>query len=129
MAAIPRRSPLRQARVRRLKLPQYLRLDGGRYLIAAALLLALMSLLALGQTGRLATKGYEIGQLQARRTELLREMSATRLRLSEAQSLTRVEQRVKELNLRPAEAEQLRFITIPAESDQTKAADERQSSP
>ena len=45
--------PLEQARERRLELMRYLRLDGGRYLIAAALLLSLMSLLSLGQTGRL----------------------------------------------------------------------------
>ena len=47
--------PLQQAKARRSQLARYLRLDGGRYLIGAALILSLMSLISLGQTGRLAT--------------------------------------------------------------------------
>jgi cell division protein FtsL len=123
MAAIPQSHlPLRQAKASRRRLPYYLRLDGGRYLIAAAVVLSLMSLLLLGQTGRLATKGYEIGQLQAHRTELLREINAARLRLSELGALTRIEQRAKEAGLRPATDEQTRYITVAprqAESQRT----------
>lgn len=114
MAAIPRRppSPLRQARANRLELGQYLRLDGGRYLIAAALLLSLMSLITLGQTGQLATKGYAIGQMQKQRIELLREQSQMNLRISEAQSLARLQQQATKLNLRPVMPDQMRYITI-----------------
>jgi hypothetical protein len=50
--------PLQQAKVRRLELGRYLHLDGGRHLIAAALLLSLLSLISLGQTGRLAAQGH-----------------------------------------------------------------------
>lgn len=132
MAAIRERFPLRQARVNRIKLPHYLQLDGGRYLIAAALLLSLMSLITLGQTGRLATKGYEIGRLQRQKTALIREISAAQLRLSEAQSLTQIEQRIKALNLRPATADQVHYMTVdpaaqpPAIDDRQPATDERQ---
>ncbi|HEX5688693.1 MAG TPA: hypothetical protein VFX76_01765 [Roseiflexaceae bacterium] len=104
--------PLEQARARRIELPHYLRLDGGRYLIAAALLLSLMSLLSLGQTGRLATKGYQLAQLQGEQKQLMRERSAILLRLSEAESLTSIEKRVRALNLRPMAPEQARYITI-----------------
>src|SRR5919205_1106781 len=93
--------PLQQAKARRTRLPRYLQLDGGRYLIAAALLLSLMSLVSLGQTGRLAAKGYEIAQLQTHRAELMRERSALQLRLSEAQSLLGIERRASDLQLRP----------------------------
>src|SRR5437667_8160785 len=93
--------PLEQARARRVELSRYLRLDGGRYLIAAALLLSLMSLISLGQTGQLAAKGYRIAQLQARQTELLRERGALQLRLSEAESLTAIEKRARDLHMRP----------------------------
>jgi hypothetical protein len=51
--------PLQQARVRRSQLTRYLKLDGGRYLIAAALILAKLSQISLAQTGRLATQSYE----------------------------------------------------------------------
>ena len=104
--------PLQQAKARRSRLPRYLQLDGGRYLIAAALLLSLMSLISLGQTGRLATKGYEIAQLQTHKNELLRERSALRLRLSEAQALPAIERRAREQHLRPMTPEQARYITI-----------------
>ena len=108
--------PLQQAKARRSQLPRYLQLDGGRYLIAAALLLSLMSLVSLGQTGRLAAKGYELAQLQEQKTELLRERSALNLRLSEAQSLAEVERRAKELHMRPMTPDQARYITIAPQS-------------
>jgi hypothetical protein len=104
--------PLQQAKARRGQLQRYLQLDGGRYLIAAAIIFALMSLISLGQTGRLATQGYEVAQLQHTRTELLRERSALQLRLSEAQSLQQIQQRANSLNLRPMTPDQARYITV-----------------
>jgi hypothetical protein len=104
--------PLQQAKARRSQLPRYLRLDGGRYLIAAAVALSLLSLITLGQTGRLASKGYEIAQLQKDQTNLLRERSALQLELSEAQSLARIEQRARDLHLRPMTPDQARYVTI-----------------
>jgi hypothetical protein len=106
--------PLRQAKVRRIELGRYLKLDGGRYLIAAALLLSLMSLVSLGQTGRLATQGFHISQLEDKREVLLRERSRLEHRLSKAQSLTQIEQRAAEQGLRPMAPEQARYITLGA---------------
>jgi hypothetical protein len=119
--------PLEQARVRRVELPRYLRLDGGRYLIAAALLLSLMSLISLGQTGRLATKGYQLVQLQTRQLELQRERSALLLRLSEAESLTAIEKRAKALGLRPMAPEQTRYITIGSQGENQEPGTENQN--
>lgn len=109
--------PLQQAKERRGQLQRYLKLDGGRYLIGAALILSLMSLISLGQTGRLATLGYELAQLQQERTTLLRERSSLQLRLSEAQSLEKIQQRAKSLNMRPLTPDQVRYVTVdPAQS-------------
>ena len=104
--------PLQQAKVRRSQLSSYLKLDGGRYLIAAALILAMLSLISLGQTGRLATQGYEIADLQLQQTNLVREHSALQLRLSEVQSLQKIEGRAAALKLQPMTADQARYITI-----------------
>ena len=115
--------PLQQAKVRRSQLPRYLRLDGGRYLIAAALILAMLSLISLGQTGRLATQGYQLAELQAERTQLLRERSALQLRLSEGQSFLKIEGRAAALKLQPISPEQVRYITIsPANAESTPVA-------
>ena len=106
--------PLQQAKARRSQLGSYLKLDGGRYLIAAALILAMLSLISLGQTGRLATQGYELAELQTTHTQLLRDHSALQLRLSEAQSFLKIESRAEALKLKPMTPDQTRYITIPA---------------
>ncbi len=104
--------PIEQAKARRGQLTRYLELDGGRTLIVAAVIFALLSLISLGQTGRLATQGYELANLQRTRTELLREHGALQLQLSEAQSLPAIEGRAKALNMQPMQPEQLRYITV-----------------
>ena len=118
--------PLEQARMRRVELPRYLHLDGGRYLIAAALLLSLMSLISLGQTGRLATKGYQLAQLQTRQVELQRERSALLLQLSEAESLMAIEKRAKALSLRPMSPDQARYITLAPAGENQEPTTENQ---
>jgi hypothetical protein len=114
--------PLQQAKARRSQLGRYLQLDGGRYLIAAAVILSLMSLISLGQIGRVATQGYEVANLQSVQKELLRERSALQLRLSEAQSLQQIQQRAKNLNLHPMTPDQAKYITIapPAQDTETR---------
>ena len=107
--------PLQEAKVRRLELGRYLRLDGGRYLIAAALILSLMSIVSLGQTGRLASQGHELSTLQDQRVALQRERNDLLLRLSRAQSLEEIEKRANEIKLRPITSEQIRYITLAPE--------------
>lgn len=113
---------IREAKERRLELARYLNLDGGKRLIAAALLLALMSALTLGQTGRLATQGYAIARLQHQQVELLRERGALQLRLARAQSLADIERRAGDLKLRPMQNDQARYIAIDFTDEQTASA-------
>jgi len=112
---IQRPFPLRQARERRNELSRYLNLDAGRSLIIAVVMLCLMSLIALGQTGVVATKGYAIVELEARRTELLRERSQLQLRYANAQDLKHIHSRAAEIGLRPTSREQIRYIVLPEE--------------
>lgn len=109
-------SPIRQARVRRRELPRYLRLDVSRSLLIAVVMLCLMSLIALGQTGVVATKGYAIVELEARRTELLRRRSQLQLEYAAAQDLKRIYARAAEIGLRPTNNNQIRYIVLPAET-------------
>lgn len=104
--------PLQQAKERRIELGRYLRLDGGRYLIAAALILSLISLISLNQTGRLAAVGYEITTLRDQKTLLLRDQNRLLLRLSQAQSLDAIEQRAADLKLRELTPEQQRYVIV-----------------
>ena len=112
--------PLRQARAQRLQMPRYLKLDGGRYLIAAVLVLSFMSMLTLGQTGQLASKGYTISQLQNQQTLLLRQRSSLQMSLSEHQSLDSVKQRAQEMGMRPVAPEQIRYVTIEPDGTNTR---------
>ncbi len=120
--------PLQQARVRRSQLARYLSLDGGRYLIAAAVILSLMSLISLGQTGRLATQGYELAQMQAERTQLLRQRSALQLQLSEAASLLKIDQHASTLGLRPMTPDQAHYVTVVSPDSREQATGDRQQS-
>ncbi len=106
--------PLRQAKLRRLHLAHYLQFDSRRYLISIIILLSLMSLLTLGQTGIVATRGYAVAQLNSERLALQRHYDQLELRYAEASSLERIRTRAKQLGLRPATRDQMRYITINA---------------
>lgn len=110
---LPRLSPIRQAKTRRLDLPRYLRLDTSRYLFGVFLVLCLVGLITLAQVGVVATKGYAIANFERQRIQLLRERAQLQYRQAEAQSLTRVRLRAGELGLRTATPEQLHFVVIP----------------
>lgn len=109
----PRIFPLQQAKARRSTAKRYLSLDGSRYLLGAIVLLCLVSLIALGQTGVVATKGYAISNLEQERVQLLRERTQLQLRLAAAQSLERVEQRATALGMRPMTDSQAVYIVVP----------------
>jgi hypothetical protein len=115
--------PLQQARERRVEVGRYLRLDGGRSLIAAVLVLVLMSLISLGQTGRLASIGYQVSQLQRERTVLLREQSRLHLQLSRAQALNQIRTRADAQGLRPLTPDQVRYTTITPILEEPQAAE------
>jgi hypothetical protein len=104
--------PLREARERRREISYYFKLDGSRYLLGAIVILCLMSMIALGQTGVVATKGYAIVELEQRQTELTRQHSQLQLQLAAAQSLETIRARAEQLGLRPINTDQVRYITV-----------------
>jgi hypothetical protein len=110
----PRISSISQARERRIKIPHYLRLDGSRYLLGLVLILALMSLIVLAQTGVVATKGYAISRLEEQKTTLIRERSQLQVREAHAQSLELIRRRAEKIGLRPIAPDQVRYLNIPS---------------
>ncbi len=111
-------STIEGARARRLALPRYLRLEGSRYLLGLVIILSIMSLLVLAQTGVVATKGYAIVKLEDQRTALLRERTLLQERQARAQSLEQIRRRAEQIGLRPMEPEQARYLVIPADVDE-----------
>lgn len=108
-------STLDDARARRLALPRYLRLDGGRFLLGLVVILCAMSLVVLVQTGIVATKGYAISALERQQLALTRERSLLQERQARAQSLDRVRRRAAEIGLRPLTQDQVRYMELSAE--------------
>jgi hypothetical protein len=128
MAVNSRRiSSIEGARARRLALPRYLRLDGARYLLGLVILLCLMSLIVLVQTGVVATRGYAISTLEAQKVNLLRERTRLQERQARAQSLERIRRRAEQIGMRPVQEQQIRYIELPelAEWLELPAAGER----
>ncbi len=121
----PRWYPLREAKARRRELGSYLKLDGSRYLLAVFVLLCLMSMIALGQIGVVATKGYSIVTLEQRIDELKRERGQLQQEYAEARSLDRIRQRAAEIGLRPMDLTQARYLSItemPSPGEQSTAS-------
>lgn len=86
--------------------------DGSRYLVRVILLLCLMSLITLGQTGVVATKGYAVASLQMQRTELIRQRNHLEARYAAAQSLDHIRKQAERIGLRPAHRDQMHYITV-----------------
>lgn len=115
MAVNSRRiSSIEGARARRLALPRYLRLDGARYLLGLVILLCLMSLIVLVQTGVVATRGYAISALETQKVNLLRERTRLQERQARAQSLERIRRRAEQIGMLPVQERQIRYIELPA---------------
>ncbi|MCS6880606.1 MAG: hypothetical protein RMK84_13380 [Oscillochloridaceae bacterium] len=123
MAVNTRRlSSIESARARRLALPRYLRLDGARYLLGMVILLCLMSLIVLVQTGVVATRGYAISTLEAQKVSLLRERTRLQERQARAQSLERIRRRAEQIGMMPVQDRQIRYIELPAVAESTPVA-------
>lgn len=121
-----RLSFLRQIKKRRHTFSHYLTSHSSRYSIWIIVLLCLISLLTLGQTGMVATKGYAVAELQSQRTELLRDMTHLEVQLASARSLDRVRSRAEQMGMRPATRNQIRYVTIAEPQQQPTPANEEQ---
>lgn len=106
---------LRRDRVRRERLSRYLTFDSSRYLLSLIVLVSLMSLISLGQTGVVATRGYAVADLEAQQTNLLRKRNQLEVRYAAAQSLEHIRTRAEQLGLRPIAQNQIRYLTIASE--------------
>lgn len=83
---------------------------------------ALMSILYLAQTGRVATQGYRLEQLEVRRAELVRQNQQLRFEIEIAQSLDMVRARADGLGLKPVRPAQERVVTIEVAPEKWAAA-------
>ena len=81
-------------------------------LVTLAVVAALMSILYLAQTGRVATKGYQLEQLELQREELVRTNQQLLFEIEQSQSLANVRQRALALGFQPMQPTQARYITI-----------------
>jgi hypothetical protein len=88
-------------------------LQGGRYLLLLIGVFCLLSMIVLLQTGSVATRGYEITDLEAQRDGLLRAQAQLQERQAQAQSLERVRVEAEKMGLGPLKPEQVRYLLIP----------------
>lgn len=124
MAVAQRKLPLQNARQRRAQLPQaYFKLGNPGLLAGGITIVCMLSILFLAQTGHVATAGYELQELKRQQTAMLHEGEQYEFRIAQASKLDSIAERARQLGLRPATAEQLRYTTI--ELPQTPRNDER----
>ncbi len=112
MAVTVQSLPLRNARERRAEYPSYFRLGDVGLLAGAIVAVCILSILYLAQTGRVATRGYRLQELQERHAMLLREAEQLEYRIAAANRLDSIEERATRIGLRPAPSTQLRYVTV-----------------
>ncbi len=117
--AIPLRQliPLQQARLRRIEIGRYIKLDSGSGYIAVAILCALMGLALITQTVRVAQIGSEISALQKQKTTLVRTQKDLQLRVANAQSIPYLLDYVNKSGMVPLDQVDVEYVVLePSES-------------
>ncbi len=112
MAVTVQAMPLQHARERRAQYPSYFKLGYAGLLAGAVVAVCLLSILYLAQTGRVATRGYMLQELQDQHAVLLREAEQYQYRIAAANRLDSIAERATRLGLHPAAPSQLRYATI-----------------
>jgi cell division protein FtsL len=113
MAITQQQLPLQTARVRRTQSPSsYMKLGDSGLIVGAVVIVCILSLLFLAHTGRVATAGYHLQELEREHTQLLHEAEQYEYRIATASRLDAIVERAQKLGLRPATNEQLRYSTI-----------------
>jgi cell division protein FtsL len=113
MAVIQRNLPLYAARLRRAQIPRaYFKLGDSGLIAGAVAIVCILSILFLAQTGRVATAGYELQELQQEHSLLTQEAEQYEYRIARASRLDVIADRAQKLGMRPAVNEQQRYITI-----------------
>ena len=104
--------PLHKARLRRERAGSYFQLGAAGLLAGAVTVVCILSILYLAQTGRVATRGYQLQALEAQEKVLLRAAQQDQYRIAMANRLDVIQDRAAKLNMHPATAVQTRYITI-----------------
>lgn len=113
MAVIQRNLPLYAARLRRAHIPRaYFKLGDSGLIAGAVAIVCILSILFLAQTGRVATAGYELQELQHAHALLVQEAEQHEYRIARASRLDVIADRAQTLGMRPAINEQQRYVTI-----------------
>jgi len=113
MAITQQHLPLQNARVRRTQSPgSYMKLGDSGLIVGAVIIVCILSLLFLAQTGQVATAGYHLQELEREHTQLLHEAEQYEYRIATASRLDLIAERAQKLGLRPAAHEQLRYARI-----------------
>ncbi len=112
MAVTVHALPLQDARERRAQYPTYFKLGYPGLIAGAVVAICLLSILYLAQTGRVATLGYHLQELQEQHVTLVHESQQLEYRIAEANRLDAIEARATAMGMRPAATTQLRFATI-----------------
>lgn len=113
MAIIQRNLPLYTARLRRAQIPRaYFKLGDSGLIAGAVAIVCILSILFLAQTGRVATAGYELQELQREHNLLVQEAEQYEYRIARASRLDVIGERAQALGMRRATNEQQRYLTI-----------------
>lgn len=112
MALLSHPMPLQTARQRRPYVGRYFRLGYAGLLAGTVVVVCVLSILYLAQTGRVATRGYQLQLLEAEHKKLIREAEQYQFRIASGQKLTVIQERAEKLGLRPATPAQVRYIDV-----------------
>src|SRR5689334_6718544 len=112
MAVTVQSLPLQHARERRAQYPSYFKLGSAGLLAGAVIAVCLLSILYLAQTGRVATRGYLLQELQEEHSMLMRDAEQYEYRIALANRLDTIEQRATAIGMHRAAPNQLRFASI-----------------
>ena len=112
MAVTAQALPLQHARERRAQYPTYFSLGYAGLIAGAVITVCMLSILYLAQTGRVATRGYRLQELQNEHVLLIHDTQQYEFRIAAANRLDSIEERALRLGLRKAAPAQLRYATI-----------------
>jgi len=102
-----------RVRWRQIDFSRYLRLDGARYVLLLTLIVCLLSLVTLVQSGLVTRMNYELVALRQQQVQLNREYSRLQEQIARVQSVESRMKRAADMGFRPPTPEQIRYIRIP----------------
>lgn len=106
--------PFSGAQVRQVSVsvPRVLHVDALKLVVGAVVIVCILSMLFLAQTGRVASAGFQLQALEREQVALMVEAEQHKYRIARASRLDVVAERATRLGLRPATGEQLQYATI-----------------